>query len=97
MGNRFAHFTVGSLVPLHIKQTDYTPTANRLFYRWDLDWSMVENSDIANFILLSADNMAVAIKDSLNYHFDTARGKTTLQGLLCTLTTVGVNVTTHQA
>jgi hypothetical protein len=40
--------------------------------------------------------MAVAVTDSLHFHLDTARGKTTLHALLSYLTAAGVNVTTHQ-
>jgi hypothetical protein len=78
MGGKFAHFTAGDLAPLHSKQTDYIPIVSRLFYRWGLDYSIVEKSDFANFILPSADNMAVVVTDSMDYHLDTARGKTTL-------------------
>jgi hypothetical protein len=56
---------------------------------------MVEKSDFTNSILPPADKMAVAVTDSLNYHLDTARGKTTLQALLSSLTAIGVNVTTQ--
>jgi hypothetical protein len=97
MGERFAHFTVGSFVPLHSKHTDYTPIVRRLSYRWGLDCSMVGKSDFTNFILPPAHKIAVAVTDSLNYHLDNARGKTTLQALLPPLATAGVNVTTHQA
>jgi hypothetical protein len=62
---------------------------------------MDEKFDFANFILPSADNMAVALTDYLNYHLDTALDTTidmaTLQGLLIALIVVGVNVTTQQA
>jgi hypothetical protein len=80
-----------------IKQTNYIPIVGRLFYQWGLDCSMVEKSDFANFILPSAENMAVALIDSLDCHLDMARGKTTLQGLLSTLIVVKVNVTTRQS
>jgi hypothetical protein len=58
---------------------------------------MVEKSDFANFILPSAEIMVVALIDSLDYHLDMPRGKTTLQGLLSTLIVVKVNVTTRQS
>jgi hypothetical protein len=41
--------------------------------------------------------MAVAVTDSLNYHLDNARGRTTLKALLSSLASAGVNATTHQA
>jgi hypothetical protein len=59
---------------------------------------MAEKFAFTNFILLMAYKMAVAVTDSLNYHLDTARGRTTLQALFSSLTNAGViNVTTHQA
>jgi hypothetical protein len=58
---------------------------------------MVEKSDFTDFIFPPADIMAVAVTDSLNYHLDSTRGRTALQTLLFSLTSAGVNVTTHRA
>jgi hypothetical protein len=33
MGDMFAHFEIGGLVPLYNKQTEYIPTLSKLFYR----------------------------------------------------------------
>jgi hypothetical protein len=88
---------VGGIAPLHSKQTEYIPAVRRLFYRCGLDCSILEKFYFTNFILPPADKMAVAVTDSLKYHLDTTRAKTTLQALLSSLAAHGVDVTTHQA
>jgi hypothetical protein len=81
MEGRFAHFTVGGCAPLQSKQTTYTPIVPRQFYQWGLNCSMVDMSDLPNFILPPADKMATAVTDSINYHLDTARGQSSLHAL----------------
>jgi hypothetical protein len=78
MGDRFAHFTVGGLAPFYNKYTEY-------IYRQSSSY-FIETSGFTNFILPPAE-MVVAVTDSLNYHFDTARGTATLHALLSSLTT----------
>jgi hypothetical protein len=46
---------------------------------------MVENSDFTDFILPSADKMATTVADSINYHFDTAQGRSSLHALYSSL------------
>jgi hypothetical protein len=41
--------------------------------------------------------MAIAVTDSMKYHLDTSRGRNTLQASLSSLTSAGVNITTHQS
>jgi hypothetical protein len=63
---------------------------------YNSDCSKVEKSDFTNFIRPPANMMAVVVIDSLNYNLDNARGRTTLQALLISLTAAGINVTSHQ-
>jgi hypothetical protein len=62
-----------------------------------MDCRLIDTSGFTNFIQPAADEMVVAVTDSLSYHLDTARVTTTLHALLSSLTAVGVNVTQHQA
>jgi hypothetical protein len=96
MEDMFAYFTVGGLAPLHNKKTEHILTVIIRFYLRGLDCSMVKKSDFTNSILPLAYKMPVAVNDPLNYHFDTARGKTTLQALLSSLTAAGLDITTLQ-
>jgi hypothetical protein len=86
----------GGLASLHNKQTECIPIFNKLLYRRGLDCGLIETSRFTNFIVPPADNMVVAVTDSLNYHLDTARGKTTLHALLSSFTAVGLDVSQHQ-
>jgi hypothetical protein len=97
IGDLFAHFTVRRLAPLHSKQTEYMPTVIKLFYRYGLDYRLIETSGFTNVNLPPADKMAIAVIDSMNYHLDTARNRTTLYALLSSLTAARVDVTMHQA
>jgi hypothetical protein len=96
MGDMFAHFIVGGLAPLHSRQTDYTPNIPRRFYCWGLDYSMVEHSDLSDYILPPADKMATAVIDSNNCHLDTARGRTCLHNLSSSLAAAGIDVSNYQ-
>jgi hypothetical protein len=54
---------------------------------------MIEPSDFADFALLLADHMAIAITDSINYHLDMARGRYGLHALYSTLMAARVDHT----
>jgi hypothetical protein len=52
---------------------------------------MVEPSKFTDFILPRADHMATTVTDSLNYNFNTAKGKTGLHDPYSSLTAVGID------
>jgi hypothetical protein len=65
------------------------------FFRWGLDCRRVEASDFTNFALPPTDNMAVVATDALTYYFAITRRHTRFHALLSSLTTAGVDVSTH--
>jgi hypothetical protein len=92
MGDGFAHFTVSGMGPLRKPLPHYTLTIDRQFYRWGLDYCVVDISDFTEFILPPADHMATTCTNSA-YHLDKTRGGTRLHTLLSILTTTKIDVT----
>jgi hypothetical protein len=73
LGGRVAHFIVSGKPPLRTTLSSYTPTIDRQFYKWGVGCRMVELSNFTGSILPSADQMATAVTDSLNYHLNIAK------------------------
>jgi hypothetical protein len=96
VGDKVAHFTVGGLAPLHSIHTDYNPNVLRKFYRWGLEYSIVEKLDLSNYILPPAQKMATAVVDSINYHRDTPRCRSCPNTLHTSLTPAGLYVSNYQ-
>jgi hypothetical protein len=80
------------MAPLRSKQPDYTPTIDLQLYRWGLDCRMVELSDITDVALPPKHQMVKAVTDSINYHFDTTRGRSGQHALHSTLTAAKIHV-----
>jgi hypothetical protein len=79
--------------PLRKTLPDYTPIVDRQFYIRGLDCRMVDLSDLKDFILPPADEIATAVTDSLNYHLGTVKGRTRLHALHSSLTAAGIDAT----
>jgi hypothetical protein len=58
---------------------------------------MVENFDFIDCTLPPADKMATPVNDSMNYHLDTARGRTSFHTLYSSLTAARIDVSKHKA
>jgi hypothetical protein len=75
MRDRFAHFTVGELAP---RSTGLHTASQQPILPLGLDCKLIETSGFTNFVLPPADDIVVAVIDSINYHLDTIRGTTIL-------------------
>jgi hypothetical protein len=58
---------------------------------------MVDLSDLTDFVLPLADQMATTVTDSINYHIDTVRGISCLHALHSTLIAARIDVTKFPA
>jgi hypothetical protein len=66
-GGKFAHFIVSGKALLRTTLPNYTP--------------IVEVSNFAYLVLPPANKISTAVTDSLNYHTNTAKGRTRLHDL----------------